>query len=56
MGLIELVIALVIVGFVAWIVLQIPMPQSIRNVIVGVIVFFLVMWVLQKIGFDLRIH
>lgn len=51
MGLIELILAIALVGFIVWIVLQIPMPAPFRNLIVGIVVFAVIIWLLQ--GFHL---
>jgi hypothetical protein len=50
MSLIALILSLAIAGFLCWLVLQIPMPQPFRNVIIGVIIFILILWVLQALG------
>ncbi len=50
MSLVSLLIVLVVVGFVAWLILQVPLPAPVRNIILGVIVLFLVLWVLQQFG------
>lgn len=50
MSLVSLVLVLVVAGFLCWLCLQIPMPQVFRNVIIGVVCFFLVLWVLQQLG------
>jgi predicted RND superfamily exporter protein len=50
MSLLSLIVTLAIAGFVAWIILQIPMPQQFKNVIIGVMILFLVLWVLQAFG------
>lgn len=47
---IGLLLTLAIAGFICWIVLQIPMPQIFRNIILGVITIILVLWVLQFFG------
>ena len=47
---IELILTLAIAGFVVWIVLQIPMPDIFRKIIIGVVAFALVIWVLQSFG------
>lgn len=52
MSLISLLVGLVIVGFLCWLVLQVPMPPPFKNVILGIIVLFLVLWVLQALGVD----
>lgn len=56
MGLIELLLVLVIIGFLTWIVMQIPMPQVFRNIAVGVIVLFVVIWLLQRLQLIGNIH
>jgi uncharacterized membrane protein YeaQ/YmgE (transglycosylase-associated protein family) len=50
MSIIGLLVTLAIAGFVVWIILQIPMPQVFRNVILGVVCLVLVLWVLQQLG------
>lgn len=50
MSLISLVLVLAIIGFVCWIVLQVPMPAIMRNIIVGVVVLFVVLFLLQSFG------
>jgi di/tricarboxylate transporter len=50
MSLISLILALAICGFLAWLVLQIPVPVPVRNIIVAVICVFLVIWILQQFG------
>lgn len=50
MVLISLVLTIAVVGFICWIVLQIPMPAIFRNILLGVIAFALVIWLLQSIG------
>ena len=51
MSLISLVVFLAVAGFVVWLILQIPMPDIFRKVIIGLIVLFLVLWILQQVGF-----
>lgn len=50
MSLISLLVVLVIAGFVCWLALQVPMAQPFKNVIIGVICLFLVLWLLQQLG------
>lgn len=50
MGIIEIVLTLAICGFVCWLIMQIPMLPVFKNLIVGVIVICLVIWVLQNFG------
>jgi hypothetical protein len=50
MSLIALVLTLAIVGFVLWLILQIPMPYLVRQIIVGVVCLFMILWVLQVTG------
>lgn len=49
---IHAILVLAILGFVVWCVLQIPMPQIFRNIILGVIAIFAVIWTLQMLGFN----
>lgn len=50
MNIFDLVLAVAAVGFLVWIILQIPMPQIFRNIIIGVVAFAAVIWVLQHFG------
>lgn len=50
MNIFEFVLGLAAMGFLVWIILQIPMPQIFRNIIVGVVAFAVVIWVLQHLG------
>lgn len=50
MSLIPIILGLALAGFLSWLILQIPMPQPFRNVILGVIIVLLVLWVLQAFG------
>ena len=50
MGLIELIVAIAVFGFVVWLCLQIPMPAPFKNIIVGVVCLALVLWLLQSFG------
>lgn len=52
MSLITIILVLAIAGFCAWAVLQIPMPQPFKNIILGVIIIVLVLWILQVFGVD----
>ena len=47
---IHLLIVLAMLGFVGWILCQIPMAQPIKNIIVGVICIVAVIYVLQALG------
>ncbi len=47
---ISLILTLAVVGFVVWIILQIPMPALVRNIILGIVCFALIIYVLQAFG------
>lgn len=47
---IELILAIAFLGFLVWVVLQIPMPEVFRNLIVGLVCFAAVIIVLQTVG------
>lgn len=49
---IHLILVLAVSGFVAWVVLQIPMPQIFKNIIFGIMVITLVIFTLQTLGID----
>ena len=51
MGLIELLLVLVVVGFVCWLVLKyIPMASPFKEVFLFVVVLVLIVFVLQSVG------
>lgn len=51
MPLINLVIALIIVGVALWLINRyIPMASSIKSILNAVVVIFVVIWVLQAVG------
>lgn len=50
MSLISLIVAVAIVGFLVWVILQIPMPDPFRKIIISIVCFFLILWVLQALG------
>ena len=50
MPLIPVILAIAIVGFIVWVVLQIPMPQIFKNIIIGVVALALIIWLLQMLG------
>jgi hypothetical protein len=47
---IHLILVLAIVGFIVWLILLIPMPAVFRNIIVGIVAIFAVIWALQMLG------
>ena len=51
MSLIELVVTLIVVGFLLWLVnTYIPMARPIKNIINIVVVFAIVLWLLYTFG------
>lgn len=42
----ELLLTIAMMGFMVWVILQIPMPQPFRNIIVGIVCIALVIWLL----------
>lgn len=50
MTLIPVLIALALLGFIVWVILQIPMPEVVRRIIIGVVVVIVVLYVLQIFG------
>ena len=49
---IALILTIALCGFAVWVVLQLPMPQVFKNLIIGVVTLALVIWVLQQLGFN----
>lgn len=53
---IEVVIMLAVVGFICWLVLNyVPMPQPFRYAIVGIIVLFLILYLVRLFGLDMSL-
>jgi hypothetical protein len=47
---ITILLSIAIVGFLCWCVLQIPMPAPFRNILLGVMVLCLVIYLLNGFG------
>lgn len=54
--LISLLITLAIFGVLVWIILQLPMPQPIRNIIVAVAVIGILLYLLRLFGYGSSLH
>jgi uncharacterized membrane protein YeaQ/YmgE (transglycosylase-associated protein family) len=50
MSLLSLVLTIAVVGVITWLILQTPMPAPFRNIILGIVVLFVIVWVLQQLG------
>ena len=50
MTLIGLILSIALAGFLAWLVLLIPMPQIFKQIIVAVLCVFLILYLLQDFG------
>lgn len=46
MTILSILIALLVIGFALWLVQQLPLDETIKRVIVGVVLFVVVLWVL----------
>jgi hypothetical protein len=55
MSLISIILTIAIIGLVVWIILQIPMPAPFKNVIIGVALLLILLWLLKHLGVDLMI-
>jgi hypothetical protein len=53
MGLIELVVILIVVGMLLWLVTQLPLDPTIQNIIRGVVILVVVLWLLRLFVGDL---
>jgi uncharacterized protein with PQ loop repeat len=51
--LIYIILSIAVTGFLVWAILQIPMPQIFRNIILGVVALALVIWIVQYAGLTL---
>ncbi len=50
MSIIALILYLALIGFCVWLILQIPMPQPFKNIILGLVVVILILFALQQLG------
>ena len=50
MTIIELLFTIAIAGFLVFLLMQIPMPQVFKNIMLGVVVFALILWILKSFG------
>lgn len=50
MSIVAIVIVLLVVGFILWIVNQAPIDGTIKNIIYGVVVLGVIIWLLQSFG------
>ena len=48
----HLILVLAVVGFISWLVMQIPMAPIFKNVILGVCAFAAIIFTLQTLGFN----
>lgn len=53
---IHLILVLAFLGFLSWLVLQIPMPDVVRKIIVGVLIFAFVIYALNSLGVHTGFH
>lgn len=49
---IAVLLTIALAGFLCWLILKIPMPPVVQNVIVGVFVVLVIVFVLQRFGVD----
>lgn len=50
MGLLTtIIIVLVVVAFACWLVQQIPMNETIKRIIIGIVIFLVVIWLLLQL-------
>ena len=52
MSIIALILTIAFMGFIVWIVLQLPIPILFKNIIYGVMAFALIVFLLQALGVD----
>lgn len=51
MPLITLIVVIAVVGVVLWLITTyVPMQPTVKRILVGVVIFFLVIWLLQVFG------
>lgn len=52
MTLVGIILTIAIAGFIVWLITQINMPPLFKNIIYGVVALFLIIYVLQLLGFN----
>jgi len=50
MSLLVMVLVIAVIGLITYLVLQIPMPAPFKNVIVGLVILCVVLFILQSFG------
>jgi hypothetical protein len=50
MGLLEVLLAIVVVGVIVWLLLMIPMPEPFPTIVKVVAAIFLILWILRGTG------
>lgn len=50
MSIITIIITLVVVGFVLWLINYIPMQPTIKRIVNGIVVVFVVIWLFKIFG------
>ncbi len=50
MTLVPIILSLALIGLIVWVILQIPMPDVVRKVIIALTIVFLVLHLLQLLG------
>lgn len=49
-SIISILVVLVVIGFGLWLLDQMPLDGQIRNIIKGVAIFLVIIWLLQSLG------
>lgn len=44
------VVALIIIGFCLWLVQMLPIDGTIKTIINGIVILFVIVWILQSLG------
>jgi hypothetical protein len=51
MDLIQLLVVLIVFGFISWLIwAYVPMPQPVKSIVMGIIVLILVIYLLSAVG------
>lgn len=53
MGLIEVLVVLILVGFLLWLLPQLPLDSTIRTIIKGVVILVVVLWLVRLLVGDI---
>ncbi len=54
MSIVGIILTLLVIGFVAWLLTTVPIPVHpwVKTAIIGILLFFVLVWILNQFGID----